>query len=426
MKSTNAVLAFCLFCCATAFSAQQTIHILKVNGNITPTTFEYLKQGIQRATDQKAHLLVIELNTPGGLLQATRDIVTEFLNAKIPIVVYVAPAGSRAASAGVFITLAAHFAVMAPGTNIGAAHPVSSQGQMDSVMSEKVTNDAAAFIRTISEKRKKNIQWAEEAVRKSVSISETEALKKHVIDFIAASRHDLLDSLNGKKVVIEKDTITLATANAHIEEHEMNWRYKILNLLSDPNISYILFLLGIYGLFFEIYNPGSIFPGVVGAIAIVLALYSMQTLPINYAGLALIVVGIILFLLEIKITSYGILSIGGVIALFFGSIMLFQSESSFEDVGVSLGIIIPAVVCTALFFIFAVGAGIKAQQRKPTTGLESFIGQEGITLEELNPTGQIHIFGERWNATSNEGKIKKDTHVIVTEVHDLQLKVRKK
>ena len=426
MKSTNAVLAFCLFCCATAFSAQQTIHILKVNGNITPTTFEYLKQGIQRATDQKAHLLVIELNTPGGLLQATRDIVTEFLNEKIPIVVYVAPAGSRAASAGVFITLAAHFAVMAPGTNIGAAHPVSSQGQMDSVMSEKVTNDAAAFIRTISEKRKKNIQWAEEAVRKSVSISETEALKKHVIDFIAASRHDLLDSLNGKKVVIEKDTITLATANAHIEEHEMNWRYKILNLLSDPNISYILFLLGIYGLFFEIYNPGSIFPGVVGAIAIVLALYSMQTLPINYAGLALIVVGIILFLLEIKITSYGILSIGGVIALFFGSIMLFQSESSFEDVGVSLGIIIPAVVCTALFFIFAVGAGIKAQQRKPTTGLESFIGQEGITLEELNPTGQIHIFGERWNATSNEGKIKKDTHVIVTEVHDLQLKVRKK
>ena len=299
MKSTNAVLAFCLFCCATAFSAQQTIHILKVNGNITPTTFEYLKQGIQRATDQKAHLLVIELNTPGGLLQATRDIVTEFLNAKIPIVVYVAPAGSRAASAGVFITLAAHFAVMAPGTNIGAAHPVSSQGQMDSVMSEKVTNDAAAFIRTISEKRKKNIQWAEEAVRKSVSISETEALKKHVIDFIAASRHDLLDSLNGKKVVIEKDTITLATANAHIEEHEMNWRYKILNLLSDPNISYILFLLGIYGLFFEIYNPGSIFPGVVGAIAIVLALYSMQTLPINYAGLALIVVGIILFLLNL-------------------------------------------------------------------------------------------------------------------------------
>jgi membrane-bound serine protease (ClpP class) len=365
------------------------------------------------------------MNTPGGLLQSTRDIVTEFLNSKIPIIVYVSPQGSRAASAGVFITMAAHIAVMAPGTNIGAAHPVSSQGEMDSVMSGKVTNDAAAFIRSISEKRNRNVEWAEEAVRHSVSITEKEALKKNVIDFIASNRSALLDSLDGRKIIIENDTLTLATKNAIIEEHQRNWQYEILNLLSDPNISYILFLIGMYGLMFELYNPGSIFPGVTGAIAMILALYAMQTLPINYAGLALIVVGIILFLLEIKITSYGLLSIGGTMALFFGSIMLYQNNEPMEFVEVSLTVIIPFVISTALFFVFVVGAGLRAQKRKVETGEQGMIGAEGIAVTMLNPTGQVRVQGEIWGAESVEGKIAKDSKVTVTEIHGLLLKVRK-
>ena len=407
------------------FALDGIIHLLKVNGSINPTTFDYLKHGIDNAEKENAKAVIIEINTPGGLLQATRDIVTEFLNAKVPIVVYVAPSGSRAASAGVFVTLAAHVAVMAPGTNIGAAHPVNAQGEMDSVMSGKVTNDAAAFIRTISEKRNRNVKWAEEAVRNSVSITETEALKEHVIDFIATNRSALLDSLDGRKVVIEKDTLTLATKNAVVEERAMGWQYELLNLLSDPNISYILFLIGLYGIFFELYNPGSVFPGVAGAIAIILALYAMQTLPINYAGLALIVVGIVLFLLEIKITSYGLLTIGGIISFFFGSIMLYKTDGTIEFVEISLGVIIPLVITTALFFIFVVGAGVRAQQKKVTTGESAMVGLEGIALTTLNPNGQVRVQGEIWSAESIGGKIEKNAKIVVKEIQGLTLKVQK-
>lgn len=420
--------AFCfvpLFLLQFLFS-ENRVTVLTVNGSINPTTFEYLKQGIHKAESDDVNAVIVRLNTPGGLLQATRDIVTEFLNASVPVVVYVSPAGSRAASAGVFITLSANVAVMAPGTNIGAAHPVSSQGEMDSIMSGKVTNDAAAFIRTISEKRNRNIKWAEEAVRKSVSITETEALKEHIIDFIAPNISALLDSLDGRTVVTENGPIVLATKNAVLQNRKMNWRFEILNMLSDPNISYILFLIGIYGLFFELYNPGSIFPGVAGAIAIILALYSMQTLPVNYAGLALIIVGIILFILEIKITSYGLLTIGGIIALFFGSIMLFQSDSELEDIGVSLSIVIPFVLVTAAFFIFAIGAGLRAQKKKVTTGDNALLGSEGIAVSQLNPTGRVKVLGEFWNAESVDGKIEKDAKVVVTEVHAMSLKVKKK
>jgi membrane-bound serine protease (ClpP class) len=405
--------------------AEQPIHILTVNGSINPTTYDYLKHGIERAAAADAQAVIIELNTPGGLLQSTREIVSEFLNASIPVIVFVSPQGSRAASAGVFITMAAHIAVMAPGTNIGAAHPVNTQGEMDSVMSGKVTNDAAAFIRTISEKRNRNVRWAEDAVRNSVSITETEALEEQVIDFIASNRAAVLDSLHLRTVVIEKDTIMLSTKNAPIVEQRMNWQYEILNLLSDPNISYILFMIGMYGLFFELYNPGSVFPGVAGAIAIILALYTMQTLPINYAGLALIIVGIVLFILEIKIASYGLLSVGGVIALFFGSIMLYQTDEPMEFVEVSLGVIIPLVLSTALFFFFVIGAGLRAQKRKIDTGEQGMIGAEGIVFSILDPSGQVKIQGELWNAESIEGTIAKDARIVVTEIHGLSLKVKK-
>ena len=422
--TTVAICLVCrLFCSPAAHADAKPIHVLKIDGAITPAVYDYLHEGIARAIRSNAQLVVVEINTPGGLLKSTRSIVTDFLTSPVPIVVYVSPQGAQAASAGVFITLAANIAVMSPGTNIGAAHPVSTQGQMDSVMSGKVTNDAAAFIRSISEKRNRNVRWAEDAVRKSVSITEKEALANRIIDFIAVNRSALLDSLNGRTVTTDAGSSRLATAGALVEEHEMGWAYQILNLLSDPNVSYILFLIGIYGLFFELYNPGAVFPGVAGVIAIILALYAFHTMPVNYAGLALIVVGIILFILEIKITSYGVLSIGGILALFFGSIMLFQSDSSFDAVKVSLEVVIPAVLCTAAFFIFAIGAGIRAQQRRVSTGLDSMIGERGVAVTELSPLGQVKIQGEFWNAAAYAGTIAKDAPIVVTRVDGLTLHV---
>ena len=380
---------------------------------------------MKRAEEKNSECVVVELNTPGGLLKSTRMIVTDFLTSNIPVIVYVSPAGSQSASAGVFITLAAHIAVMAPGTNIGAAHPVNLQGGMDSTMSEKVTNDAAAFIRTISEKRHRNIQWAEEAVRKSLSITETEALKKNVIDFIANDRRALLDSLDGRTVSAAGRTITLATKGAIVDIHEMGWQYKILDIVSDPNIAYLFMMIGIYGLLFELYNPGAVFPGVAGAISLLVALYALHTLPINYSGIALILLGIILFLLEIKIASYGLLTVGGVIALFLGSIMLINSDGWFEFQEISLEVIIPTVLFTAAFFLFAIGAGLKAQRRQPTTGSEGIVGEIGVAFTKLNPSGQVRVHGEIWNAESVGGAVSKDSSIVVVEVNGLALKVNK-
>ena len=421
----NLIAIFLAFSVQLASADTRAVHLLKIDGSINPATSDYIREGIKRAEQQNASCVVIEVNTPGGLLKSTRMIVTDILTSTVPIIVYVAPAGSQSASAGVFITLAAHVAVMAPGTNIGAAHPVNMQGGMDSTMAEKVTNDAAAFIRTISEKRHRNIQWAEEAVRKSLSITETEALKKNVIDFIARSRSELLDSLDGRKVSAGERTIALATKGATIEMHEMGWQYKLLDILSDPNIAYIFMMIGMYGLLFELYNPGSVFPGVAGAISLLIALYSFHTLPINYSGVALILLGIILFLLEIKITSYGLLTIGGIISLFLGSVMLINSDAWFEFQTISLEVIIPTIVCTAAFFLFAVGAGLKAQRKKPATGAEGIIGETGVTFTKLAPGGQVRVHGEIWNAESIDGDLPKGAPIVVSEMKGLMLKVKK-
>lgn len=401
----------------------QTVVLQKIDGAINPAAAEFIDQGIEKATERKAECLIIQLNTPGGLLKSTRVIVSSLLESKIPIVVYVAPGGAHAGSAGVFITMAAHIAAMAPGTNMGAAHPVTLEGQQDSIMMEKATNDAAAFIRTIAEKRNRNLAWAEEAVRKSQSITETEALDKNVIDLIAKNIDDLLSQLDGKQVVTTGDTLTLHTKGAKIEPMEMGWAEKILDLLSDPNIAYILFMLGVYGLMFELYNPGSIFPGIVGVISLILAFYSMHTLPINYAGLALIVFGIILFLLEIKIVSHGLLAIGGIVSLLLGSIMLIRTQSILEFVEISWFVIISSVLITTFFFVFLLGLGLKAQRRKPTTGAEGLVGEIGEVIVALNPEGTVRIHGEIWNAEAKKGKIAKGEQIRVIEIKDLKLLV---
>jgi len=399
--------------------------VISVDGSINPSSAEYINSGIKRAREKNAECLIIKLNTPGGLLKSTRIIVTDILNSEIPVVVFVYPGGSQAASAGVFITLAGHIAAMAPGTNIGAAHPVSLQGEQDSIMNEKATNDAAAFIRTISEKRARNIQWAEDAVRKSLSITETEALKGRVIDIIAISVQDLLEKIHGKEISLSFGKKVLDTKNAEVINVEMNFQQKILDLLSDPNIAYILFMIGIYGIMFELYNPGTIFPGVVGVISLILAFYSLHTLPVNYAGLALIIFAVILFIAEIKLVSHGLLSIGGVISLVLGSIMLIDTESTLEVIEISWQVILVTVILTAAFFIFAIGFGIKAQSRKPTTGIEGIIGEIGETISNLEPEGQIRVHGELWNAESLDGSISKGTKVKVTQVSNLKLMVHK-
>ncbi|MEW5843761.1 MAG: nodulation protein NfeD [Bacteroidota bacterium] len=410
------------------------IDVAKIDGAINPVVTDYLHDEIKKANEENVECLIIQFNTPGGLLKSTRLIVSDMLASNVPIIIYVSPAGAQAASAGVFITLAANISAMAPGTNIGAAHPVmmSEGGQSNKkdsldIMMEKVTNDAAAFIRSIAEKRHRSVEWAEKAVRQSVSISETEALKENIIDIIAKDLNDLLVQLDGRKVDTASGERTIITQNAGIRYKEMNVVQKLLDIISDPNIAYILMMIGIYGLIFELSNPGSILPGIVGVISIVLAFYSFHTLPINYAGLALIVFAVILFIAEIKIVSHGLLTAGGIISFVVGSLMLINTDVSFEFVSISLSVIITATILTVLFFVFAIGKGLAAQRKQPSTGSEGLIGEIGIALSEISPdqSGQVSLHGEIWNAESPEDEIVNGMKVQVVGIEGLKLKIKR-
>jgi membrane-bound serine protease (ClpP class) len=389
-----------------SFAHAKTIQWLTIDGAIGPVANEMLENALEDAHEANAEALVIEMDTPGGLLKTTRIMCKTMLASEIPIIVYVAPSGARAGSAGVFITLASHVAAMAPGTNIGAAHPVGLGGigggdQQDTsgVMEGKITNDAAAFARTLAEQHGRNADWAELAVRESKSITETEALELGVIEIIAPSRDSLLSALHGRVVLVNNQSDTLDTEHAEIVNPPMSLRLRILDTIADPNIAYIFLLIGIYGLFFELYNPGAILPGVVGGLSLIVAFFSLQLLPISWAGLLLILFAIILFILEIKITSYGLLSIAGVVSMTLGSLMLFQPGISGLQVG--LGIIIPAAIVTALFFAFIVGMGLRAQSRKVVTGLEGLVGETGSVLSDLSPDGKVLVHGEVWSAHSS-------------------------
>lgn len=401
-------------------TAQKVVSI-KIDGSINPASSSFIKKAIDKAADQNAEALLIHLNTPGGLLKSTRVIVSDILQSPVPVVVYVSPGGAHAGSAGVFITMAAHVAAMAPSTNIGAAHPVSSGGSMDSVMNDKATNDAVAFIRTIAEKRQRNPDWAEEAVRKSVSITETEAVQRKVVDMIATSEQDLLAKISGRVVEVKDGNKVLQTAGAEVERVEMGFAEKLLDMISDPNVAYILMMLGFYGLLFELYSPGAIVPGVIGGISLILAFYAMHTLPLNYAGLALIVFALILFLLEIKVTSYGVLGIGGAIALFLGSVMLIRPDSISGVMRISWSVIIPVTAVSALFFLWLVALVVKGQNIKPSTGMEGILGEVGESIEPLAPAGMIYIHGEMWRAESVAGTIEKGRQVRVTGIQNLTL-----
>jgi len=402
-------------------SNAQKVLTISIDGSINPASAEFIQRGIREAEDRKAACLVIQLNTPGGLLKSTRVIVSSIVESNVPVIVYVSPSGAHAGSAGVFITLAAHIAAMAPGTNIGAAHPVDMQGNVDTIMNEKSTNDAVAFIKSIAGKRKRNLEWAENAVRNSVSITDAEALENNVIDLVAINLKELLTKIDGKQVELNSGVATLRTKNVDQVAIGMNALEKFLNLLSDPNVAYILLMLGFYGIMFELYNPGAILPGIVGVISLILAFYSMHTLPVNYAGLALIIFSIILFILELKLATHGVLAIGGVVSLLLGSFMLIQSNSNLEFVGISRSVIISTVVISSLFFLFIIGLGLKAQRAKPVTGIEGMKGEAGETIEALTPVGFVKVHGEMWKAESLSGSIDKGKKVRIVGIENLKL-----
>jgi membrane-bound serine protease (ClpP class) len=422
MKKITLILFSALFLISLTSPSSAGVLVIKANGVVNPVMSEFITKSIDEAAE-RSDILVIQLDTPGGLDTSMRSIVQKINASPVPVVVYVSPSGARAASAGVFITMSAHIAAMAPGTNIGAAHPIAIGEKMDDVISEKAENDAAAYIKTIAEERGRNSTWAEKAVRESVSITEDEALQLNVIDHISTDLEALLNDINGTTVTTSEGDIVIKTAGEVIRHKELSSRLKILDFISDPNVAYILMMLGFYGLFFEMTNPGAIFPGVFGSISLILAFYSFQTLPVNYAGVLLILLAIIMFLLEIKITSYGILSIGGVISMLIGSIMLFDTALPFLKV--SMMVIIPTVLLTVLFFTVIASLALKAYRRKPVTGKEELIGSEGEARTDLHTEGQVFIHGEIWNAWSNE-PIERGSTVIVESVEHLKLKVHKK
>jgi len=400
------------------------VMVLSYEGVINPVAAEFMGKGIAQANRENARALIIRLDTPGGLDTSMRSIIKAMIASEVPVAVYVSPSGARAASAGAFITVAAHVAAMAPQTNIGAAHPVGLGEKMDKVMSEKATNDAVAYIKSLAEKRGRNAKWAEDAVRKSISSTETEALKLGVIDYVADDLADLLLAMDGKKVETAAGKVLLKTKGAPLDEKKMSLRLKLLSLISEPNVAYILMLLGFYGLFFELTNPGAIFPGVVGAICLVLAFYAFQTLPVNYAGLILIILAIVLFILEVKITSHGALTIGGIISMLIGSLMLF--DTSFPFLRLSLSFVIPAVLVTTLFFVLTIGLAVKALRAKPITGSEGLAGEEGLASTDIGPGGGMALLhGEVWSVYSEE-PVAKGEKLTVLSREGLKLKVKKK
>lgn len=409
---------------ATVLSSE--IHYASVEGVINPVLAEFISDSIDAAESAKAEAIIIQLDTPGGLDLSMRDIIKHVFASDVPVVVYVAPAGSRAASAGVFITYAANIAAMAPGTNIGSAHPVAmGGGKMDETMMKKVENDAVAYIKSIAAKRKRNPDWAEKAVRESVNITAEEALKLNIINIVAENRDDLIKKLDGRKVELASGERVLKTKGAAVVEVEMDLRARVLQAITNPNVAYVLMMIGIFGLYFELSNPGAVLPGVIGAICLVLAFYAFQTLSVNYAGLLLIALALIFFIAEVKVVSYGLLTVAGVVSLVLGSLMLFNSPAPFMRL--SLWVVLPAVVLMTSFILGTMYYALRLHKRRPVSGAEGLVGEAGRAAGDITRgrEGKVFVDGEYWNAVSDE-EIKDGDEVRVVSVDGLHVKVSKK
>jgi membrane-bound serine protease (ClpP class) len=410
-----------VFLASVAFGG--VVKVITIDGPIGAITLKHFERALSEAEEQGAAALVIQLNTPGGVMETTLRITTAIMNAKVPVIVHVYPSGGRAASAGVYITYAAHVAAMASSTNIGSATPVSMGGEkLDSAMARKITNDAVANLQGAAERRGRNRFWAERAVRDGISITSTGAVDSNVVDFIAENIGELLDKADGRVVKMLEGEDTLRTKDATTEKVEKTFSEAILDVITSPNIVFILFSLGTLGLAIELYNPGAILPGVVGGICIIVALLGMQALPINYAGLALIILAVIMFLLEIKVTSYGILSIGGVISIILGGLMLMNTPE--PTLQVSLAVIITVAVCIAAFLIFIVGFVVKSYRKPVTTGFEGLVGQIGRVAEPIDNEGMVFVAGALWRAISGE-KIEKGEKVRIISGEHTTLKVER-
>jgi membrane-bound serine protease (ClpP class) len=408
-----------IFCFpGNTFATPNEVYIIKISGSINPAVVDFLEKGIHKASADGVSCLIIEIDTPGGLAESMRKIVMAIFESKVPVISYVAPGGARAASAGVMITIAADIAAMAPGTNIGAAHPVGFGGRdIGGTMAEKVTNDMVAQARSIAEKRKRNAEWVEKAVRESVSVTETEALKANVIDIVAKDVDDLIRQINGRKIegkgILELDH----PKKTFIEE---SLRTKVLKIISDPNIAYILMMVGLVGLYFELSHPGAVLPGVVGGISIILAFFAFQTIPVNYAGFLLIILALVFFILEMKIASYGLLSIAGIASLLLGSLMLFEDNGS--GMGLSWKVLVPTIVVVSGFFVFISGLVFKSHLSKPRTGISGLVGEIGVVKETILTEGRVLVHGELWKAISKD-PIEKGVKVRVVNIERLVLEV---
>jgi membrane-bound serine protease (ClpP class) len=400
------------------------VYYAKWEDAVSPIMVEYIKRNLAKAEKEGAGVFILELNTPGGLETSMRQVVQEFQRTPIPVVVYVYPPGGRAASAGAIITASADIAVMAPGTNIGAAHPVQATGEkMEEAMKEKVVQDMLAFVRSIAKEKGRNPSVLERMVKESISLTPDEALKEGVIDLIASSRQELMEKLNGRKVKKHGKEITIKTLGVPVVEVEESLRESFLKVITNPTVAYMLLLIGFYGIFFELYNPGAVVPGAVGVVSLLLGLYGLGIIGINWLGLLLILAGILLLALELVTPTFGGLAIAGAIALAIGSLVLISPDSPYGDIPIS--VIATMVLTTVFFFLVAGRLGLKAQKRKKMTGYEELIGEEGTALTDFEKgKGKVFIKGEIWNAVS-EDEIKKDDTVIVEQVKGLTLYVRK-
>ncbi len=423
LAGSATLLLVLLLGCSVA-RAVEPVSIIEMDGAIGPITVRLLSAALEHARADHSQALIVELNTPGGYERSMRSAVQSILSSEIPVIVYVAPTGARAASAGVFITMAAHVAAMAPATNIGAAHPVAAGGgQMDKEMVKKVESDAAAFARTIAAERGRNVEWAEKAVRSSVSATEREAVKLRVVDLIAENVPDLLAKVDGRVVKTSKGPVTLHTRDATVKRIEVRFRDRFLALISDPNVAYILMMMGMLGIFFELSTPGAVLPGVIGGISLILAFFAFQSLPVNWAGLLLILFGLVLLLVEIKVASHGILTVGGVVAMLLGSLMLYDVPES--GLRISWFVIVPTVGATAGVVIVAVSVGLRALYRPATTGAAGMVGQTGVVKTALDPEGQVLVDGELWRAVTQDGPLPPGEYVEILSVDGLTLTVMK-
>jgi membrane-bound serine protease (ClpP class) len=422
-KNSFFFLAFLWFG-SPVFAGNQIV-VVKISGAINPAVSQFVSHEIHQANEEKQALIILNMDTPGGLDTSMRQIIKEIQNSHVPVASFVSPSGSRAASAGTFITIASHIAAMAPGTNIGAAHPVNMMGsnnEQETTLEKKMVNDAAAYIRSLAELRNRNSHWAELAVVKSVSISAEEAKRLNVIDLIAVNVESLALAIDGRKIQTASGVMILKTAGLEIVYHEMSPRLKMLDIISNPNVAYVLMMIGVVGLYFEMSNPGLIFPGVIGAVSMVLSLYAMQTLPIDYAGLLLVLLGALFFIAEIGVMSYGLLSLAGVISMFLGSTMLIDSED--PAMQISKDILYPTLGLAIVFSIGILIFATRTRNLKKQGGADGMLGEIGIVKETLNPNGRVLVHGELWEAEC-EGKIMEGEHVIVESVVGLKVRVKK-